>query len=92
MLDAMFKQGHLFVGRVNSKGFGINGKDGGAIADGHAKTKLILHNTPPKTEQEMAVKRFLLQQADNSIFENPRRAVWEGLPVRKTNQFSVHNS
>jgi hypothetical protein len=91
MLDAMFKQGHLFVGRVSSKGVGINGEDGGAIANSHAQAALILRNTSPKTEQEMTVKRFLLEQTDNSIFENPRRVLWYSLSVWKTDQFSVHH-
>ena len=75
MLDTMFKQGRLFIGRESSKSFRINREDGGAITDSHAKAALRLHNTSSKTEQQMTIKRFLLEQTNNRILENPRRAL-----------------
>ena len=86
MLDTMFEQGHLFVGRISREAVGIDGENRGAVAT-VTPTALILHKTSPETEQQMTVKRLLLEQTDNSIFENPRR-VLGAVPRSENEEFS----
>ena len=70
VLDGMFQQRHLLLDMVFLEFPGIDTQSRRAIDDGDSHRMGTVHQTAAKTEQQVAIEGFALEQADHSVLND----------------------